>query len=482
MGAGLLQLLLSGQFNNILFDNPKISFFNYAYKKHTNFAMENIKHYFINAPSMLNDMHNGGDYTVKLDGNKSDIDLLSSTCLVFELPNIFSSSIYKFKWIDNIGCMIIKNASIRIDNSLIENISGEWLYVWNELTSSNKESFNNMTGKTDALNNPRRPETTMRIENNIISDYDYLSSDKSNPDNPSISKRDIVIPLPFWFSKHPSLALPLIKLNNKNVTLKIEFENIENLYTIYSPIYNMNISPNHYNDIHNENISITNFILSNNFFAYVESTYIILDNYERNLLINSSMNEYLFETMILTTDIINGGTNSIRTIDVKSQLQIKEIIWTLKRKDAVDNFNDYFNYSYSIPFDNEKSILKSASIVWDKGSVNARVDDKDALFYNIIQPYQYHSCIPKQGIYSYSYALYPEKWFPSGSYNSASVATKLYLNLNKYPTNYIDTIYDNTISKISNIDNTNNIIYSVYTIQYNILSFISGTVGLKFQN
>ena len=154
----------------------------------------------------------------------------------------------------------------------------------------------------------------------------------------------------------------------------------------------------------------------------------------------------------------------------------------MKRKDAVDNFNDYFNYSYSIPFDNEKSILKSASIVWDKGSVNARVDDKDALFYNIIQPYQYHSCIPKQGIYSYSYALYPEKWFPSGSYNSASVATKLYLNLNKYPTNYIDTIYDNTISKISNIDNTNNIIYSVYTIQYNILSFISGTVGLKFQN
>ena len=184
MGAGLLQLLLSGQFNNILFNNPKISFFNYAYKKHTNFAMENIKHYFINSPSLLNDMHNGGDYTVKLDGNKSDIDLLSNTYLVFELPNIYSSSKYKFKWIDNIGCMIIKNASIRIDNSLIENINGEWLYVWNELTSPNKESFNNMTGKTEALNNPRKPETTIRIENNIISDYDYLSSSKDDPNNP----------------------------------------------------------------------------------------------------------------------------------------------------------------------------------------------------------------------------------------------------------------------------------------------------------
>lgn len=481
MGAGLLQLLLSGQFNNILFDNPKISFFNYAYKRHTNFAIENIKHYFINSPSMLSDMHNGGDYTVKLDGNKSDIDLLSNTCLVFELPNVYSDNNYKFKWIDNIGCMIIKNASIRIDNSLIENINGEWLYVWNELTSTNKESFNNMTGKIDALNNPRRPETTMRIENNIISDYDYLSSDKSNPDKPSIAKRDIIIPLPFWYSKHPSLALPLIKLINKNINLKIEFENIENLYTVYSPIYNMNISPNHYNEIHKTKISIDNFIINNNFYAYVEATYIILDNYERNLLINSSVNEYLFETMIYTTNIINGGTNSIRTIDVKSHLQTKEMIWTLKRKDAIDNFNDYFNYSYSIPYDNEKSILKNASIVWDRGNVNARVDDKDAVFYNIIQPYQFHSCIPKQGIYLYSYALYPEKWFPSGSYNSANITTKLYLNLNEYPINFLDTIYDNRKYNI-NSDSKNNIVYTVYTIQYNILSFVAGTVGLKFQN
>lgn len=481
MGAGLLQLLLSGQFNNILFDNPKISFFNYAYKRHTNFAIENIKHYFINSPSMLSDMHNGGDYTIKLDGNKSDIDLLSNTCLIFELPNIYSNNTYKFKWIDNIGCMIIKNASIRIDTSIIENINGEWLYVWNELTSSNKESFNNMTGKIDALNNPRNPETTMRIENNIISDYDYLSGDKNIPDSPSINKRDIIIPLPFWYSKHPSLALPLIKLNNKNVTLRIEFENIENLYTIYSPIYNMNISPYHYNQIHKNNISINNFIINNNFYAYVEATYILLDNYERNLLINSSINEYLIETMVSTTNIINGGTNSIRTIDINTYLQIKEIIWTLKRKDAIDNFNDYFNYSYSIPINNEKSILKNASIVWDKGNVNARVDDKDSIFYNIIQPYQYHSCIPKQGIYCYTYALYPEKWFPTGSYNSANIKTKLYLNLNEYPDNFIDTIYNNINNNI-NSDSKNNIIYTIYAIQYNILSFISGTVGLKFKN
>ena len=476
-----MQMVLQGQFNNILFNNPQISFYNYAYKRHTNFAMQNLQHNFINSPSMLSDMHIGGDYTINLDANKSDADLLSNSCLIFELPDIYSNSNYKFKWIDNIGCMIIRNASIRIDNSLIENINGEWLYVWNELTSSNKESFNNMTGKIEALNNPRTPETTIRIENNIVNDYDYLSSDKNNIDNPSIKKRKLIIPLPFWFSKHPSLSLPICKLNNRIITLKIEFENIENLYTIYSPIYNMNISPSHYNEIHRQNININNFILNNNFYAYVEATYIIMDSNERKLLIDSPINDYLFETMIYTTNIFNGGNNSIRMIEIKSQLQVKELIWTLKRRDSVNKFNDYFNYSYSIPMNNEKSILKSASIIWDKDNVNARVDEKESYFYNMIQPYQYHSCIPKQGIYCYTYSLYPEKWFPSGSYNAAGVATKLYLNLNSYPNNYLDEIYNNDSYNINSID-SNDIIYTVYTIQYNILSFNSGTVGLKFQN
>jgi hypothetical protein len=478
MVAGLRQLVLKGQFNNILFDNPKISFFNYAYKKHTNFAMENIKHDFFNSPSMLNNMHDGGDYTVILDGNKSDIDLLSNISLVFELPAIYSSDKYKFKWIDNIGCMIIKKASIKIDSSEIENITGEWLYVLNELTTTNKESFNNMTGKTEALNNPRKAETTMRIENNIISDYDYLSSDKNNPNNPSIPKRNIIIPLPFWFSKHPSLAVPLLKIQNRNITLKIIFENIDNLYTVYSPIYNMNINPKHYNEIHNEKISIDNFILNNNFYAYIEATYIVLDTDERELLMNTQSTEYLIETVISTTNIVNGGNGSVRNIELVSFLPTKEIIWTLKRKDAIDYFNDHFNYSYSIPFDNEKSILKSAYLTFDN---NPRIEEKDAIFFNTIQPYLYHSTIPKQGIYSYSFSVYPEQWFPSGSYNSANVKTNLTLNLNDYPIKFIDNIYNNNSNKI-NTNNKDYINYNIYIIQYNVLLFNNGSFGLKFQN
>jgi hypothetical protein len=334
-----------------------------------------------------------------------------------------------------------------------------------------------MVGNIPELINPRKIESTYRITNNIISLYDYPASDKSNINNPSIKSRILNIPLPFWFSKNPALSLPLIKLINKFITLKIEFENIENLYTIYSPIYNMNISPLHYNDIHKTKITINDFIVNNNFYAYLEATYVILDTNERKSIMDSPIQEYLIETMTSTTTSFQGGINSIRTIDIKSQLQVKEIIWTLKRNDSVNYFNNSLNYSYSMPHNNENSIMKSAAIIWDRGSTNARVEDKDAFFYNSLQPYQYHSTNPTQGIYCYSFALYPEKWFPSGSYNSAGVSTKIYMKLNEYPNNYIDTIYAN-----NNIIKNTDIICSAYILQYNILVFQSGSVGLKFQN
>jgi len=107
--------------------------------------------------------------------------------------------------------IINKKASIFIDTSIIDTITGEWLVIWNELTMPVKDNFNNLSGNVEALNNPRKPETTIRIRNNIISQYDYLSSDINSKNAiPSINSRDIVIPLPFWFSKNPSLALPIL--------------------------------------------------------------------------------------------------------------------------------------------------------------------------------------------------------------------------------------------------------------------------------
>jgi hypothetical protein len=53
--------------------------------------------------------------------------------------------------------------------------------------------------------------------------------------------------------------------------------------------------------------------------------------------------------------------------------------------------------------------MTSAIINFNKTN---RIEQKDANFFNLIQPYQHHSSIPKQGIYTYSFAIHPEKWIP----------------------------------------------------------------------
>jgi hypothetical protein len=486
MGGGLLQLTIEGQMNIPLFYNPRISFFSYAYKKHTNFAIENIKLDFDNSsPVSISLMHNGGGVTALLTDDPN-VDLLSNLYFVFKVPDIYSDDKLKFKWVENFGSLIIKKAEILIDDNTIDTITGEWIIVWNELSMPVKDGFNNMTGNIPDLLNPRKKETTIRIRNNIVSEYDYASSTSSA--EPSIKGRYISIPLPFWFTKNPSLSLPILKFCRKHkLKVKIEFEDIENLYTVYSDIFNMNISPRYYNELYNKKISFANFIKRGEdiFNAQIEATYIVLDCYERQTIIDKANMEFLIETVkIIPADkFTSSGYDSIQLIKVDTQLLVKEIIWTLNRADSINKFNNICNYSYSIPSNNENSIMKSATIIWDKASGTPRVEEKDAYFYNNIQPYQHHSIIPRQGIYSYSFSIFPEKWFPSGCFNGAGIGTKLALKLNAYAPSLIDELYFKKKNKIYKINEDNNdIVITVYIVQYNILGIISGDIGLKYQN
>jgi len=409
----------------------------------------------------------------------SDVDLLSNLYFVFKLPNIYSDDKFKFKWVENIGSLLIKEAKIKIDDTDIDTITGEWIIVWNELSMPVKDGFNNMTGNIAELINPRKKEKTIRIKNNIISEYDYQSSDNLNP---SIKERYISVPLPFWFSKNPSLAIPILKFcSSRKMDVCITLENIENLYTVYSDIYNMHISPNYYNELYNKKISISDFAKKDlNFFAHIEATYIVLDCYERQMILNTSITEYLIETVSQKKDTLSsGGENSIRTIDVSSQILVKEIIWTLNRKDSVEKFNNICNYTYSVPNNNEKSIMKKAHFLWGKGTVK-RIDDRDAYYYNNIQPYQHHSIIPRQGIYCYSFSLYPEKWFPSGCYNGSGIEAQLVLTFNNYESSLIDDIYMKKFNRVYKDQNINDIIITIYKVEYNILIIKSGVIKFKY--
>ena len=477
MPGGIAQLALRGQFDDYIFNNPEISFYKFVYKRHANFSMDNISLNFDNINCSISTMHST-TYTCKII--KENIDLLSKLYFIYTLPDIYSDDVFKFKWVENIGCLIIKDATIFFDDKQIDYITGEWLIIWNELTMPVKDSFNEITGNIKELTNPSTGKNIIRINNNIYSTFDYPSAN-INSGIPSIKGRKISVPLPFWFSKNPSLAIPILNFSSSiTITFRINLQNIENLYVIYSDILNMHISPNYYNLLYNTKISIKKFINDENINPYLEATYVLLDNDERIELKKTATRHILFETMdMISNDIGIGGDGSIRSIDMLSKFPVKELIWTLKRTDTIDKFNDVLNYTNSIPKNNENSIMNTAKINWKTvGNNYMRVDEKGAYYFNNIQPYENHSCIPRQGIYNYSFSIYPEKWFPTGSYNSSLIGSSLYFSVNNVNNSNIDRLL--IANNKQTYTDTINYKINLYTIRYNIIVIAGGDVGLKF--
>ncbi len=471
MGGGELQLAIIGQLDTFLTGNPDISYFKYSYKKYTNFSMDSYKLDFdTNKPILTKDLLNNNIYKCNISRYG---DLLSKLYLYYKLPAVYSNDTYKFKWVENIGNLIIKKAKILANGNTIDQLTGEWMVIWNELTMEDKNGYNIMTGNINSIVNPALTNEKIRINNNKFYNLSYPVGSKI--DNiPSINSYDIILPLDFWFCRNPALALPLLQLQLTPISLEIEIENSEKLYQVYSSELDLYISPSYYNDLYSTNININTFVNDINLNAYVEAKYIFLDNNEREILLKNPINSMVVEQIDISNNFNYNNSSSDATISIDLNIHqlTKEIIWTIKRDDCY-KYNTYTNYTASIPEDSNKDILKYCKIIWNKNY--ERVQEKPSKYFNIMQPYEYHSNIPKQGIYVYSFALQPQRWTPSGTFNGSMINTSLSMTING--------IYNNDFinNKLSSNNKYNfGYIINVYSLSYNIFNIRSGLGGMMF--
>jgi hypothetical protein len=155
---------------------------------------------------------------------------------------------------------------------------------------------------------------------------------------------------------------------------------------------------------------------------------------------------------------------------------VKEFIWVLSRSDK-GNSNRWFDF---VDWDNIKSIDEKPKITDTTVNDSAaggeimltarflfngqdRMETKDNFYFNIIQPYQHHTFIPKTGIYVYSFSLNPESFQPSGSCNFSKInKAQMYLELIKPRSD----AYSYSIN--------------IYAVNYNFLEIRAGLGGVKF--
>lgn len=463
-----MQLVAYGAQDIYLTGNPQITFWKSVYRRCTNFSIESIEQVFSGEADF------GKRVTCTISRNG---DLINQVFLEVELPAlqtnyledpVVGSDYSNIAYTNAIGHALIKEVSIEIGGQKIDHQYGVWLEIWNELTiTAEKEAgYNQMVGKQDA-------DIGLKNTANISRIY--------------------YVPFQFWFNRNPGLALPLIALQYHEVKINIEFRSVMECIVA----------------LQNDGDRITSgtggipgngFVLSadgraNIHFNYAQLyvDYIYLDTEERRRFAQQS-HEYLIDQLQHT---------GVETIPFRPNLQesrklnlnhpVKSIMWVFQRSvNAPQNggnvaTNDWFNFSTSDPGETEPAPFTGDIMHTGRNASKIQLNSHDrfsprsALYFRLVQPYEFFTRIPSKHIYVYSFGLRPEDHQPSGTCNFSRIDNAvLWFRLSDNqacPPYHVTTSFYGPVFS----DSASGTL-SIYAINYNVLRIMSGMGGLAYSN
>jgi len=504
MAGGILQLVSKGNEDIYLTNDPSITFFKMLYKRHTNFSMESVVQNFNSIP-------NFGNKVTCTVGRTAD--LIGQIYIVVTLPqiNYFQESsslpnLNQCAWIKNVGWSIINSVEIEIGGYIIDKHYGDWLSIWSELCEANNtdKSRNIMIGNVPELTNFSNSKKSYTL---YIPLYFWFCKDPGLA-LPIIALEfsDVKINIEFANINNLLILAPTnyIEINDDTVHFKtgdilyqqinntinyIQFMSFQYINTgskrlyynkissspILGPINSIllnNYKINSMNNIYSVSPKINaseklwinkqqNFSWQNNLSissAYLLVDYIYLDIDERIKFIKSN-HEYLIDILLFDNDHII--TNNSTKVKLGYSHPCKEIIFRAQMTYLTAN-NLLQNYNYSLDYFNTKPIITNVQIIMNGQN---RLSPRSSEYFNLIQPFQHHVKPLQNGVYCYSFSLFPDNHQPSGS-----------CNLSK-----IDDFQVNiTTDKQINYSNQAN--FRVYARCINILRIINGCGGLAFSN
>ena len=341
MTGALIQLIAVGTETMYLHGNPQITFFKSVYRQHTNFALEHTETQFEGNQYLSSSSRT----TLKLRIDRTG-DLLMDCALVINIPDIYSSTEKGFRWVPDLGYAMIEETRLIIGSSIVQRISGEHMYSMSRLRfgSSKKNSLKMLIGGDQSMNNP-----------NTLSGYPAAVISNGVPTTaPSIIGRKLIIPLDFYFSRDPGMALPLIALQYHEVFIELDLRKYIDLYTLHTPD-NVNVSnltqQTYYRrrpDLSQSGESIGSFIKNEdkigdswNLSPTLLSTYCFLDNAERTRFAKANHSYLITYPRILTDTGIS--SNYIFKMDLFHP--IRSIMFAGRRSDVRTRTNQWFNFT-----------------------------------------------------------------------------------------------------------------------------------------
>lgn len=430
MPGGLLQLVSYGAQDAYISANPQITFWKGLYKRHTNFSMEPFRINLTGQPAW------GVKHSAILGRHA---DLLYSTYLEVVLDaGSYNNDKYR------LGYNLLKYVELDIGGQLIDRLYGEWLFLWDSLTSSGPKGLDLTT--MVGINSGTDGAVS-------VSSPTQCNSGSGRPSVPTIA----YIPLSFFYTRNPGMALPLIALQYHEVKINIQWQDGKTI----AGNFNSTIPPDPIQ-------------------AAVYVDYIYLDVEERRRMAQQS-HEYLIEQTQYNED--KGISSYNNRIDLTFNHPVKELVWVVQpsyyTNCSLANRKSETRlkpFTYDVP---GQAGVDPVYEQWLQINGQDRLDKRYGSYFNSVQRFQHHTGfggthIGRQtsgqiGIYSYSFALRPEEHQPSGTCNFSRIDTStLVLNMSGATTINPDT------------DDTWDV--RVYAVNYNILRVMSGMAGLAYSN
>lgn len=400
MVAGSLQLQARGIQDVYLTKDPEINVFQYNAFRYVNFANDLYK-------IPLRDTARFGSKTHVIIPKKGH--LLSKLYLHLKLPVLNNIDGTYACWSDTLGYAIFNSPiELQIGGVVIDKLYPVCMDILDELSvSTNKLGHDRMILKSDTW--------------------------RSNINN-STKEVNLMIPLNFWFTKHYSMALPLLSMVSQEIQINFSFAEFSKVIN-----YDGLTQPNYVD------------ILDSNIFAeYIMLDDIILDMFQRQ------KHQYIITQMVYNGDDNIAPNKNFFNTKLTFNNPCKELLFACVDQNNYD-YNNYFNYSR---LSDEKPLISEATLMLDG---RHRYDDLLPEFiFREYFPHIVHSVVPDKYLYVMPFAIKPEDNQPTGSLNMSRFDE---ITLNLKMTN------DNPACKLY-----------VFGIMYNIVTIENGILTFEFVN
>jgi hypothetical protein len=236
MPGGLLGLVAYGNMNRLVSGNPQTTYFYKAFTRYTHYSQENIT-VPLDGP---NELSVGAPIQLRAKIPRHG-DLVSDMYLTVNLPAIYNKIqpgrvSHEFAWVRQVGIRMIDRIGLYIGGSKVQEYSSDWLAMKFQLDQPLDafEKWSSMIGDRPELFDPASgPYADLSGGYPNVVEYPNIGTNQTN--NPSIPAQTLNIPLGFFFSDAPGLALPLIALQYHDVEVQITMRPLRQIYTIKDP-------------------------------------------------------------------------------------------------------------------------------------------------------------------------------------------------------------------------------------------------------